>query len=146
MEVMAVEGFRRICIDRLEQLDLSTLKAGDLKWQYGTGRAKSTGYGRDKKYTYRHGVQTPIGDIELSVWVQAAEYVVKRDGFQEEVERLMPYMAYCGNRTEAYHHALTACLSRLYCNIEWVCFIAYNEKYHPELLELWDNRDTKEDA
>jgi len=141
MEGMKVQGFKRICIDRLEEINLETLKAEDLKWQFGTGQAISSGSGRDKKYTYRHGVQTPIGDIERSVWIRAAEYVVERDGLQEEVKRMTPYMLYHGTHMDIYTSTLDACLSRLYCNIKWVHFIEYNEKYHPELLRLWDERE-----
>lgn len=141
MEVFAVYSIKRICIDRLEEIDLNNLKAEDLNWHFGTGQAISKGYGRDKVHSYRHGVQTPIGDIELSVWIKAAEYVVERDGLQEEVKRMTPYMRYHGNHLDIYTHTLDACLSKLYANIEWVDFIEYNEKYHPELLDLWDNRD-----
>lgn len=136
-----MQGFKRICIDRLEEIDLETLKAEDLKWQFGTGQAISSGSGRDKRYSYRHGVQTPIGDIELSVWIRAAEYIVERDGLQEEVKHMTPYMLYLQDRQDIYTHTLDACLSRLYCDIRWTCFIEYNEKYHPELLRLWDERE-----
>ena len=56
-------------IDQLEQLDLPHLRAGDLRWMYSTGKGQITGSGRDKRHTYRTGIQTPIGDIELSVWI-----------------------------------------------------------------------------
>lgn len=136
-----MESFKRICIDRLEEIDLTNLKAEDLKWQYGTGQAISKGYGRDKAHSYRHRVQTPIGDIELSIWIKAAEYVIERDGLQEEVKHMAPYMRYHGNYIDIHTSTLDACLSKLYANIKWVHFAEYNAKYHPELLDLWDNRD-----
>ena len=53
-------------IDRVEQLDLLRLKAEDLRWLYATGHGQTTGSGRNKQHSYRQGVQTPVGDVELS--------------------------------------------------------------------------------
>lgn len=138
--------YKRICIDRLEQIDLSTLKAEDLRLRFWTGQALSTGYGRDKKYSYRTGIETPIGDVEIGVWFKAAEYVIERDGLQNEVKRLAPYISRHNPfpQRDIQVRILDACLSRLHCNIEWIYFTEYNEKYHPELLVLWDNREQTE--
>lgn len=84
-------------IDNLEQLKLAHLKPGDLTWLYATGQGQTTGSGRNKQHSYRQGVQTPAGDIELSVWIKAAEYIVERDGLQEELEHLRPYAIDYGN-------------------------------------------------
>ena len=125
-------------IDRIEQLDLPHLKADDLKWMYSTGHGITIGSGRDKKHFYRRGIQTPIGDIELSVWIKAAEYVVERDGLQEELEHLCPLIVTFGNSLYAkqlsYANQLAMCLSEIYRNPAWVCFVPYNEQHHPELL------------
>lgn len=138
-------------IDRLEALDLPNLKAENLDLQFWTGQAQSKGYGIHKISSYRTGVMTPIRDIEISVWIKAAEYIVERDGLQNEVEHLTPFITLPGDNISAHSRQtlrtciLNACLSRLYCNIKWVHFIEYNEKYHPELLALWDNRDQGEE-
>lgn len=135
------------CIDTLEALDLPHLKAEDLDLQFWTGQAQSKGYGIHKVPDYRTGVMTPIGDIEISIWIKAAEYIVERDGLQNEVEHLASFIAFPGDnatiekRQTLRTRILDACLSRLYHNIKWVHFVKYNEKYHPELLELWDNRE-----
>lgn len=125
-------------IDRIEQLDLPHLKADDLKWMYSTGRNLITGSGRDRKHSYRSGVQTPIGDIELSVWIGAAEYIIERDGLQEELEHLCPFIVSFGSSPYAKQlsHAnhLAMCLSEIYRNPAWVYFVSYNEQHHPELL------------
>lgn len=129
----------RELIDKLEQLDLQQLSMGDLRWMYCTGKGLTTGSGRDKKHSYRRGIQTLIGDIELSVWIKAAEYIVERDGLQEELERLLPFVTaingslYAGQLLHAYH--LDLCLSGIYHNPTWVDFVPYNERYHPELLD-----------
>lgn len=126
-------------IDNLEQLKLAGLKPKDLTWLYSTGQGKTTGSGRNKQHSYRQGVQTPIGDIELSVWINAAEYIVERDGLQEELEHLQPYAIDYGGGSilsKQVSHAshLNMCLSAIYRNPVWVSFVPYNRQYHPELL------------
>ncbi len=127
-------------IDDLAQLDLDRLTADELRWMYATGRSRSTGSGRNKTHSYRSGVQTPIGDIELSVWIKAAEHIVERDGLRDELERLRSYAvgygsgsAYSKQLTHAGH--LSMCLSAIYRNPAWESFVPYNRQYHPELLE-----------
>lgn len=128
----------RDLIDQLGQLDLPHLKASDLNWEHNTGKCLVTGSGRDKRYSYRGGIQTPIGDIEISVWIQAAEYVVAREGLQEELERLRTFAICFGGSpySKQLSHAnhLAMCLSEIYRNPAWVSFVPYNEQYHPELL------------
>ena len=128
----------RELIDRLEQLDLQLLSMGDLHWMNCTGKGLTIGSGRKKKHSFRRGIQTPIGDIEFSVWIQAAEYIVTRDGLQEELEHLLPFVTCFGESSYAKQlaHALQLdmCLSQCYCNPRWVDFVPYNERYHPELL------------
>lgn len=128
----------RDLIDQIEQLDLPHLSTANLRWMCCTGRGLTTGSGRDKKHSFRRGIQTPIGDIEFSVWVQAAEYIVDRDGLQQELERLRPFTTFFGESKNAKQlaHALhlDMCLSEIYRSPDWVSFVPYNELYHPELL------------
>lgn len=126
-------------IDNLEQLKLAHLKPEDLAWIYATGQGQTTGSGRNKQHSYRQGVQTPVGDIELSVWIKAAEYIVERDGLQEELEHLQPYAIDYGSgstfsRQLTHGKHLSMCLSAIYRNPAWVSFVPYNRQYHPELL------------
>lgn len=78
-------------IDSISGIDLTAVQPEQLCRKHGTFRCNSTGSGRDKKYSYRHGASTPIGDIEDSVWKTAAEAVVKRDGLEQEVTQILPY-------------------------------------------------------
>ena len=126
-------------IDQVEQLDLPRLKAEDLRWLYATGRDQIIGSGRNRQHSYRQGVQTPVGDMELSVWIKVAEYIVERDGLREELERLRPYMINYGGGSifsKQLSHArhLDMCLSAIYRDPAWVSFVRYNQQYHPELL------------
>lgn len=132
----------RNSIDSLEQLDLASLTAADLEVHYFTGRTIDIGIGtgRDRRKLYRFGVQTDIGDIEISVWVKAAERIVEREGLKEELEHLRPFALYTSNAgritmLHEYVRHLDMCLSALYRNPAWVHFVPYNRQYHPELLE-----------
>lgn len=128
-----MQGFGRKCIDRLEEINLETLKAEDLKWQFGTGQAISAGWGRGKP-SYRHGVQTPIGDIELSVWIRAAEYVVERDGLQEEVKRMTPYC--CCFSTAGQSKSVDANNVLVTAQARHICEI----RVQPPPSDLWNPR------
>lgn len=125
-------------INRLADIDLKTATAEDLRWQYGTHSSESKGKGRDKVTTNRSGVQTPIGDIQIDVWVEAVKAVIHRDGLDEELEHMTGY--YLKDKTPAIFQknleirALDAVLSGLYKDPAWFGFIEYNEKYHTELL------------
>jgi len=74
-------------IDSLYGLDINALTLSDICWKYGTGFDTSTGKGSNKKHSYRHGVQTEIGDIELSVWRQLAYSVIEHLGEREQFEK-----------------------------------------------------------
>lgn len=127
-------------IDRIQDLDLASITRNDLVQQFETGRAIAHGTGREKTYTYRHGVQTRLGDLERSVWIAAAEHVIKRDGLTEEAEHLQEFF---GGSKSASKWMLKSkssvildyCISGLYQNPACVGFVPYNMLYHPETLE-----------
>lgn len=122
-------------IDSISSIDLASVLPEQLYRKYGTFRCNSTGSGRDKKYSYRHGASTPIGDIEDSVWKTAAEAVVKRDGLEQEVTQILPYVSFASDtNAENRISAMNAVFSELYKDTLWVSFVKYNQKYHPELL------------
>ena len=59
----------RILIDSLTGIpNREKLTHADLRAHYGTGQAVLlSGSGRDKKYGYRNGIQTNIGDIRSDI-------------------------------------------------------------------------------
>lgn len=122
-------------IDSISDIDLTAVQPEQLCRKHGTFRCNSTGSGRDKKYSYRHGASTPIGDIEDSVWKTAAEAVVKRDGLEQEVAQILPYVSFASDTSaENRISAINAVFSGLYKDTLWVSFVEYNRNYHPELL------------
>lgn len=72
----------RIVIDSLTGVaNREKLTHADLRAHYGTGQAILLfGSGRDKKYGYRNGTQTDIGDIRVDVWCQLVHELVTRSG------------------------------------------------------------------
>lgn len=124
-------------IDKIEQLNLQVLTGQDLRLQHWTGQAGHTFRRGEKVPTYRTGIMTPAGDIEIGVWLQAAEAIVARDHLQEEVKQITPYVEFPGDRQTATQQqdlkvkALNAVLSGLYQDPQWVHFEEYNSKYHP---------------
>lgn len=49
-----------------------------VKLKYGTGRSSTFSTLNGKKTSYRHGVMTEIGDIEVSVWMQIVECLIRK--------------------------------------------------------------------
>lgn len=65
----------------------------DLRVHYRTGRAvRLSGTGRDKEYTYRVGVQTDLGDIELPIWQEAMQRLIHASGEDELQQALLAYV------------------------------------------------------
>lgn len=130
---------KRDMIDRLEQVDLSALKVSDLAWCFCTGRGTTSKTNRGRVHTYRIGIQTPLGDMDLPIWIQAAEYLVMREGLQEDLEHLRAFPVTPAQNAYpqelAYCKRLEFCLERGYQNPHWSGFFPYNRLYHPELLD-----------
>lgn len=127
-------------IDSIAMINLSLVTTDDLQWKYETGSSIASGTGKQKTYSYRNGVETPIGDIEFSVWCAAAEYVIKRDGLQEEQEHLQEFFSRSRSQDKCQSLspkvlALRFCIHGLYKAPEWVSFVPYSRKYHPEVLK-----------
>lgn len=126
-------------IESLSQIDLNSVTAEELKWTCGSFRAISKGQGRYKTSSSRNGVYTPIGDIQIDVWVEAVKAVIHRDGLDGELKHLTafyldsPVPAF--SKEELKIRAMDAVLSGLYKDPAWSGFIKYNGKYHPELLD-----------
>ncbi len=126
-------------VDAIEQIDLAAVTVLDIRWQYGTFRTFSSGSGHDKKYWYRHGAQTKIGDIKEEVWYKVAEQVAMRDGESWLVDALTEWEKAHNYRnlkaSELCEEALVSYSHRLFDNPRWVDYIPFNRKYRPQVLE-----------
>ena len=120
--------------------------AGELRVMHYTGRSVSHGYGRDKVTSYRSGVQTELGDIELSQWQALMRDIIRRSGELELLEQLTEWeletTPWVHTRKEAEQRALEAFANRWFDNPSHRDFTAFNQKYRPEVLE--QNQSTNE--
>ena len=82
----------KTCIDHISGIP-TVGTFNDLRIHFTTGRAiYLSGTRQDKKYTYRFGVQTALGDIEISVWKAAVKRLNHACGEDELQQALMAYM------------------------------------------------------
>lgn len=112
----------------------------DMRCRYQTGRSiHISGVGRDKKFEYRNGVMTALGDIEQSKWMELAKELIERAGEQELYTSLHEWEAkhnYCGRtKAELEQHTLELHMGRFFDNPHWVDFVPFNSVYRPEILK-----------
>ena len=109
-----------------------------LRRMYFTGRSESHGTGRDKVTTYRTGVQTELGDIEISQWQALMRNIIRRNGELELLEHVteweMETTPWVHTKKEAEQRALEAFAERWFDNPASRNYEAFNRKYRPELL------------
>lgn len=123
----------------LREIDFSKLEFEDLRWKYGTFQSVSIGSGRDKKYSSWSGVKTRIGEIEESIWYQAAEKLIQEKGEQE----LLGYLTqWCSERNTCKEsvgrirkRALQLHVDRIFDHPRWVDFVHFNRRYRPDVLK-----------
>lgn len=128
-------------IDRFEELKdiLDTVTFKQIEHKYGTGRSITIVTSQEKKSRYRKGVMTEVGDIEESVWMQAMEYIIKRDNEIELHRDLREfvkdnYIGWFKTDKELAFYALQLHSSRIFDNPQWVCYIKFNQMYRPEII------------
>lgn len=125
-------------IDSLAGIDLSTVSLSDVRWRIGSGIAISTGSGRDKKYHYRNGVITDIGDIEEHAWYQLVEQIAQRDNEIWLVDALITWEGEhnYASRSPAQirEEAWKLYSMRIFDQPEWVFYIPFNRRFRPDVL------------
>lgn len=125
-------------IDTLNGIDPSTVLLSDVRWRVGSGIALSSGTGRDKKYRYRTGVITDIGDIEEHLWYQLVEQIAQRDNEVWLVDALAAWEGehnYTSRSPDEIHkEALELYSMRIFDQPEWVVYIPFNRRFRPEVL------------
>ena len=131
----------RIMIDSLTGVpNREKLTHADLRAHYGTGQAiLLSGSGRDKKYGYRNGIQTDVGDIRVDVWCQLVHELVIRSGEEALYAQLAAWEKarnYCSRtKEELEEHTLQLYAMRIFDLPDWVDYAAFAEHsgYHPVL-------------
>ncbi len=132
-------------IDKIAGLDLSILTYDDIRWQCGTGVSITRGTGRNKTYSYRQGVLTKLGDMEVSVWEKIAYHLVEANDDLYHLQCLSEMLrkhdygghyARATGKTELRRDALRHCVAQMHNNPQWASFMEYNQTYRPEHLKL----------
>lgn len=111
----------------------------NLRYQYGTGRAYTiSGAGRNRVTGYRTGVQTKLGDIEISNWMALMQELIEKSGEQALHAALIEWLSEHNYRkagkSEIAREAMELHSSRIFDNEEWVDFLPFNRRYRPEVL------------
>ena len=110
------------------------LSFSDLKVLYFTGRSiliSDTGQG--KRYQYRTGCMTVLGDLEISEW---REMITELIAYHKEQELQKQLYEWCAEyKSEITDYALECHAARLFDDPHWVDFIPFNQKYRPGILE-----------
>ena len=106
----------------------------DLGVHFFTGRSiLLSGSGRDKKYSYRSGVMTDVGDIELSRWRELVHGLIEKAHEQTLHEQLLKWVKNCcpfqHTREEIETYALELHASRIFDNPQWAAYDEFNRLY-----------------
>lgn len=109
-----------------KRYNIQKLTCEQLRIHYGTGRSYHvSGTGRDKKYGYRVGCMTDIGDILETDWIALARCIIERDSEQDLYEGLLEYSKTCAwLRSKAEHevYARQLHMSRIFDNVKRVWY------------------------
>ncbi len=132
-------------IDTLEALEKENVTFETLDWMHGTGRSSKKGYGIHKKDVYRFGVATKIGDVERSVWYEAARRLIERRGEMELYNWLCEWLKdngyySCQDKAEREQYALQLHVCRIFDDKDWVDYERFNLKYRPEKIIIGGNK------
>lgn len=124
----------------LIQKPIEELKFSDLRVHYGTGRSiHVSGTGRDKKFRYRYGAMTDLGDLEISEWKSLLNALIEHHGEQDIQQQLRQWSeAECPwlhSNDEVEEYALQLHAARIFDNPAWAGYISFNRHYRPNVLE-----------
>ncbi len=139
---MGIIKMSSVLIDNISQIQqlIEELSFDDVVELHGTGRSYGTEKKRydDKGYIYRSGIQTKIGDIEVSVWYDLIERMIRLKGQEELFNQLTIWVAeevaWCKTEKDIKAYALKLHASEIFNDSEWVDYIPFNKRFRPEKL------------
>ena len=136
-----MRGCIREKIDSITQIEPKQITRDNLRLHYGTGQEIVTKNSQGNKTSqYRSGVQTNLGDIEQSVWMELVQKLIEQENDQEIFEQLLEWEK-DNNHKEArtkndfLREAMQSYTYRIYDNKAWWDYVRFNMKYRPESLE-----------
>lgn len=112
----------------------------DIRLMYHTGKFIRDYGSHDKKAgKYRIGVMTKLGDIEEKDWIRYAEELVRRNNEVALFKQLKSWYRqttpWLRDEKDLHRYSLECFVARIFDNRGWVDYVAFNERYRPEVLK-----------
>lgn len=112
----------------------------DIRLMYHTGKFIRNYGSQDKKAgKYRIGVMTKLGDIEEKDWIRYAEELVRRNNEETLFKQLKSWyrqtIPWLRDEKDLHRYSLECFVARIFDNRGWVDYVAFNERYRPEVLK-----------
>jgi hypothetical protein len=114
-------------------LDAKSLTIDDLRSRGSVGQAWSTGSRREKRHGMHLYIETSVGLVLDSVWLEAVKAIIIRDGMTELYNNFKAH--YAKHKWADEKYILNCFSNRLYDDQEWVGFVAFNQQHRPEVLD-----------
>ncbi len=128
-------------IDSISAIPDEKITHENLRYMYGTGIAiKDDSSRQEKKYRYRHGIQTAMGDIEKSVWIALVNKLIDMENGRELYNQLFEWekdtcTLHSFTNEDIMISALRGYVSLICDNKGWWDYIRFNMKYRPYKLD-----------
>ena len=133
--------FTREKIDTITQIDPTRITRENLRYMYGTGQEIATKNSQGNKVShYRVGVETSLGDIEVSLWIELVQKLIEQENDQVifacllEWEKDNNHISF-RTKNDLLREAMQSYTYRIYDNKGWWDYVRFNMKYRPEILE-----------
>lgn len=127
--------YPRTIIDSLSAVpNRDQLTHKDLHAHFSTGQSiLLSGSGRDKKYGYRNGIQTDLGDIRNDVWLDLVRELIVRSHEEDLFDKLLEWEKehtyWLKTKAELEHYTLELYAARIFDNPKWVDYEAFAKHY-----------------
>lgn len=127
--------YPRTIIDSVSAVpNRAQLTHADLRAHFSTGQSiLLSGSGRDKKYGYRNGIQTDLGDIRNDVWRELVRELIVRSHEEELYDKLLEWEKqhtyWLKTKAELEHYTLELYAARIFDCPKWVDYEAFARHY-----------------
>ena len=134
--------YPRTIIDSLSAVpNRDQLTHKDLHAHFSTGQSiLLSGSGRDKKYGYRNGIQTDLGDIRNDVWRDLVRELIVRSHEEDLFDKLLEWEKehtyWLKTKAELEHYTLELYAARIFDNPKWVDYPhSFRHRFAKSFLE-----------
>ena len=133
--------FKREKIDSITQIAPTQITRENLRYMYGTGQEIASKNSQGNKVShYRTGVQTALGDVEISLWMELVQKLIEKENDQEIFGQLLAWEKADNcipskTSNDLLREAMQSYTYRIYDNKGWWDYVRFNMKYRPEILE-----------